>query len=542
MAAATEEETSMMAKSAGAAAGKKQSKSSRKKKHNAPHLMVDSGYVSGSLGENSQGGCYPGFSQMTNNSSGYEDDPASFPEEDSFSALLQDQRLSDPTSDIFSSRKLAKDRPRDRGPAATGTFVSMLRHHQSGTGPAAAAAAAAAAGGHNQVIHHHHRHHQQQIQSPQASKMANLSPASQQNYHATNHHGGVFGGSGNAASNGSSNGNNNGPGSNFFATNDPAHAKTLTASSGYCSFGSTSPKVGKCPDDVDGSSVISSSHRSNLTSSFSTFSSHSSRVSSPCSNSDPLKMYHTLSPAGVFPSGQMVGSQCGATSNSLGGVSDGSGYLKHTLRFNNSYVHHSNNHSHSQPQPHPGSLHPQHVRRHSDEMSSAATRPWVHSSQSSRYSYSGSELSDDLLENLPTTYRRDSFSKNQSLPLPDSMQQNLGMGTEYENGTSFSQSQNGFMGPDATIPLSHFNNAFGSGSGTQDRVAGSFNSQERHCNSQDRVFSQDGQYTGDMYPPNLIHSQSSSSNMVIGDMESFASTFSEEADYFNMLHASSQVK
>jgi len=533
MAAVTEEELSeaaVMAKSA--AASKKPSKSRKKKPHFAPHHAVDPGYVSGSLGENSQGGCFPGFSQMTNNSSGYEDDPASFPDEDSFSALLQDQRLSDPTHDMFSSKKFGKDRPYgDRGPAAaTGTFVSMLRHQSGATGGGTGTAR-----GHNQVVHYHHH---QQIQSPQATPMANLSPASQHNFPAaTNNHGLFHSGGGNATS-----ANN---GSEFFGSNDMARTKnSLTASSGYCSFGSTSPKVGKGADDIDGSSVLSSSHRSNLTSSFSTFSSHSSRVSSPCSNSDPLKMYHA--PGNVFPSGQMMGSQCGA-SNSLGGVSDGSGYLKHTLRLSNSYVHqHHNNHSHPQhQQPHPGSLHSQHVRRHSDEMSSSATRPWVHSSQSSRYSYSGSELSDDLLDNLPTTNRRDSFSKNQPLPLPDSMQPNLGMGTEYENGTSFSQSQNGFIGPDATIPLSHFYNNSLSGNGTQDRVtAGSFSSQEKQF-SQDRVFcSQDGQYTGEMYPnPIPSHGSSGASNMVIGDMESFASTFSEETEYFtSILHASSQVK
>ena len=68
-----------------------------------------------------------------------------------------------------------------------------------------------------------------------------------------------------------------------------------------------------------------------------------------------------------------------------------------------------------------------------------------YSSQSSRYSFATSELSDEQIEKLLTTFRSDSFSKNQSLPLPESMQREFfpvvaGMGMEFE--------QNGGLGMD----------------------------------------------------------------------------------------------
>ena len=465
----------------------------RKKKNPVGLSGGDTGYGSGGsqgyVSGNSQGGSYQGFSQMTNGSSGYEEEASSFPEEDSFVALLQDQRLSDPSADAVTG-KFGKDKARGRGP---GSFVGVFGQ-QGMTGQ-------------SRMMQHH------PMQSPPASQLANLSP-SQQHYPMM--------------SNGSFGSGNNG---DFLGTSFNQTKNNLTASSGYCSFRSTSPKLGKPADDIDGSSVVSSSHRSNLTSSYSTFSSNSSRVSSPCSNSDPLKTYHALSPAGgLFPGGQAIGSQCGA----VVGVTDGSGYLKHSLRVNNSFAQHHHHHH----QPVPLQQH-HHVRRHSDEISNASTRPWQYSSQSSRVSHSGSELSDDLLESLPTTNRRDSFSKSHTLPLPESMQQNLGMGMEYKNGMEFSQSQNGFMGPDSTIPLSHYDSTF-TGAGTPD---GPFGSQERSY-SQDRVFSQDGQYSADMYV-NLLqhHGSSGGSNMVVGDMESFASTFSEETEYLaSILQANGQVK
>ncbi len=474
-------------------APKKSTKHRKKKNPMAARagLSADCGYGSGNsqgyLSGNSQGGCFPGFSQTTNGSSGYEDD-ASF--EDNFVSLLQNQHLSDPDGTL-PGRKLGKAKSQEHS-----GFMGMLNgsQHNNPTGQ-------------NRMLQHVH--------SPQSTQMPGLSPASQnfppqllsynqfQRQSSANDAVGVAGNS--------------------------RVKDILSSSSGYSSFRGSSPKVVKPGDDIDGSSVISSSHRSNLTSSFSTFSSNSSRVSSPCSNSDPLKAYNALSPAGnMFAPGQVIGSQGSA------GMAEGNLYMKPSLRVNNNkpFGSHSR-HGHQQQ---PVKLPTGHARRLSDE----ATRPWVNSPQSSRYSYSGSELSDDLLESLPTAHRRDSFSKSHPLPLPDSMQPSAGMGMEYENGMNFSSnhSQNGFVGSDATIPLCHYNSSF-QGTGTQDSSSGPIGSQERGS------FSQDGHYSADMYV-NMMHSHASSgggSNMVIGDMESFASTFSEETEYFaSILQVNGRVK
>ena len=84
---------------------------------------------------------------------------------------------------------------------------------------------------------------------------------------------------------------------------------------------------------------------------------------------------------------------------------------------------------------------PYSTMRRSSEGSGSSWRSYssqrTNSSQSSRYSSSGSELTDELLENLPTDSRRSSFTKQQPLPLPESMQQ-LGFVME-PGGMEFSQ-------------------------------------------------------------------------------------------------------
>ena len=448
-------------------------------------LSGDYGYGSGSsqvyMSGNSQGGGYVQYSQGTG-SSGYAEEPSSIPEEE---VLTQQLRLGNPGD----SNKVLMD----GGKCQDTTMVS--------SGPQGVVS----------VQHHmmqqqsYARHHHHQIQSPPGSQYPNLSPSHQHHTLISAHH----------------------SGSRRDVLN---RAKNHTASSGYCSIRSSPPPRSiKSPDDTDGSSIVSSSLRgstlTNSFSTFSTFSSSSSRIPSPCSNSDPIRAYHSLSPGatGLFPSGNSPGLQCAATA----------GAERHgfSLRVNNSFA----------PQHHHQPPHQHHERRHSDELRSiAGTRPWQFGD--SKYSNS-SELSDELLESLPPGNRRHSFSKNQPLPLPKSMQHNFGMGIKYEREAS--QPQNGFMGSsDSTLPLRHFDTLSGSVSSTQERVFSQDYSQER-AYSQEKMFSQDGQFSGDATYMSMMphHGNSDGSNMVVGDMDSFASAFSEETEYFeSLLQANSPVK
>jgi hypothetical protein len=268
-------------------------------------------------------------------------------------------------------------------------------------------------------------------------------------------------------------------------------------SSGYSSFRSSE----KSPDDIDNASIISSGIRS-------TVSTNSSRVSTPCSGSDRT--------ATLFqPTTNQI---LGGGHQQRGPDIEGGAYNKHSLRMNSSY---------------PQTGH--HVRHHSDEISNSS-RGWTCSSQSSRYSYSGSELSDDILDSLPTDVRKNSFSKSEPLPLPESMQPNFseGMGMEYrDQGMEFSQS---FMEhSSSTMPLRHYGNT-------------SAFSTSQH--SHDGVFSQDSSHLsgggGDRYDTyiNMVHHLSSpgssivspSNNMVIGNMETFTHTLSEETQYYDNLY------
>ncbi len=267
----------------------------------------------------------------------------------------------------------------------------------------------------------------------------------------------------------------------------------------------------------DDSSVVSGSLRSSImTNSHSTFSSNSSRVSSPCSNSGPNEMLRSHPPAS--PRFNFVNTSLHAQ------VNDG-GYPRDTY-----------------------------ARRQSGG-DTWSERSWK-SSQSSRYSFTGSELSDDLLENLPTSTRK-SFTKMQPLPLPQSMQSFNGM--ECGNGSlrdeqgmmdflpsqqmpnsdpqSFlSQIQPDNPGqsnsdPFATLPLHHID-----GNQAAMDVARGNGFSALHTT----IFSQEAPNEYDLIFNDLPYT-ASTSNMMMGDMSSFAATLSEETQYFEHM-ISSRVK
>ena len=224
-------------------------------------------------------------------------------------------------------------------------------------------------------------------------------------------------------------------------------------------------------------------------------------------------------------------------------------FKHHSLRVSYSYPsqHQQMDHTHSST-----------IRRHSDEISNSS-RAWTnYSSQSSRYSYSGSELSDEVLEGLPSDLRRrNSFSKNSPLPLPESMQpqpqHGMGMGgMEFgsgDGGMGFSQShsqQNGFLDHTcSTMPLRHYGNGRGGGS--------AFSSQSSHGDAGGGgVFSsQDSSHlSGDGYEAYISRMHymspgssivSPSNNMVVGNMETFTQTLSEETQYYETVYQPGQL-
>ena len=302
--------------------------------------------------------------------------------------------------------------------------------------------------------------------------------------------------------------------------------QTETASSGYSSFrGYSPPKAGsvsrKSPSD-DGSVIAGSLRSSLLTNSYSTFSSNSSRLSSPCSNSgrsDTMRQ-HLQSP---LPPQFMV-------QRPPPGPKGESGYnLKHSLRVNS----------------YPSKPNAAYLRRHSD-VDELSERSWnTYSSQSSHYSY---ELSDEQLDSLPMDIRRNSFSKNQPLPLPESMQHDFsGVGMEYglQNGdpnasylnepspmqigvNDIHDSNDVHAHLTGTLPLRHFD--------VDSEMSHSFPSHPAELSPLGGLFDQ-GPHGTNTY----IFDNSQPTNMVVGNMASFASSLPEETQYLeNLLH--SQVK
>ena len=356
-------------------------------------------------------------------------------------------------------------------------------------------------------------------------------------------------------------------GNDSFPGSVPPHhnnGKTSrNSSSGYSSFRSSSPakhlvpgNVNKSPSD-DGSVSLRGSL---MTNSYSTFSSNSSRVSSPSSNSgrsDHLRPYPPHMPSNLLAMTPHSHHLQANTPGAMGGAhfempttqSMGMGYpFKHSLRMSNSY---------NQKQAY--------VRRNSqdsyDSQSDSSTRSWQYSSQSSRYSFARSELSDEQIEKLPT-FRRDSFSKNQPLPLPESMQQDFpsvaaGMGMEFEqNGTlemdfintstADHQSQQSQPSPlqhnvsdpstcttavgshqmhVSTLPLHHL-----------DHAAASLSPVGRTMFAASQVYSQDSGINDDVFfGGHGTMRTMSSPNMALGDMASFANSLPEETQYLEHL-------
>lgn len=280
----------------------------------------------------------------------------------------------------------------------------------------------------------------------------------------------------------------------------------------------------------DDSSVISGSLRSsNMTNSYSTFSSNSSRVSSPCSNSgrsDVLRPHPPVSPR---------------------------------FNFVNTPLHAQVNDARYPPMKQGFSPREAYTRRQSSDTWSE--RSWK-SSQSSRYSFTGSELSDDLLENLPSSARKHSFSKMHPLPLPDSMHNEF-TGMECGNGTMgdehgmmeflssqpipngdthlfLSQIQPDNLGqsnsdPLATLPLHHLENNHAAMDVTN---SNGFSALHTGLFSQEAPEAPNGEY--DLIYNDLPYT-ASTSNMMMGDMSSFAVTYSEETHYYEHM-LSSRVK
>lgn len=175
------------------------------------------------------------------------------------------------------------------------------------------------------------------------------------------------------------------------------------SSSGYSSCGSPKGVHRKSPSDDSSVAGAASIHSNPMTNSYSTFSSNSSRLSSPGNGSNRGDGVHHI-PVG----GPLQQNQYSKTSPRGGGVDPTKPPypLQQSLRMSSG-----------------SSSTTARNRLMDDTMSESSGRSWVYSSQSSRYS-TFSELSDEVLERLPTDQlRRHSFTKAQPLPLPESMQE-----------------------------------------------------------------------------------------------------------------------
>ncbi len=318
------------------------------------------------------------------------------------------------------------------------------------------------------------------------------------------------------------------------------------ASSGYYSNRSISPgKVfggssRRSPSD-DGSSVSSSvpgygaaSHRSSIHSnSYSTFSeSTSSRLSSPSSNSgrsDSLRLHPHQPPSPMTP---FLMPKPPLSVGTRGFVTGGDHKvpLKHSVQM---------------PVSRAGV---NYMRRYSDDVHSE--RSWCsYSSHSSRYS---SELSDDILEKLPSGSRKNSFAKIQPLPLPESMEHQFSQEMPDE-GMEFSSSggQGDLLYLNEPSPMQTgvndvHDHSLPAGGISGHRVQGTLPLHHYGIHSQE-IPSQDTPHVG-LYTQ-LLNSDACQSeyddkfrvmspNMMVGDMASFASTLPEETHFFETLLSS----
>ena len=327
----------------------------------------------------------------------------------------------------------------------------------------------------------------------------------------------------------------------FGARNYLSKGSGTPASSGYSSFRSFSPpKAGmisrKSPSDIDENSVISSSFRSNSlhANSYSTFSSNSSRVSSPCSNSgrsDTLRQPH--------PSQSPMSFMVPKAPQTM----DSGGYplMRQTLRMNHHpSAYQSRQHSVAPPQ---ATTTTPRVRQSDENSESSSRSTRQYSSHSSRYSFSGSELSDELLDSLPSS-RRNSFTKNNPLPLPESMQRQFSEALDFHSGSAAGDDN---MGMEFS-PQSNSGGGGGGGGGGyhvnhQIQLSGLSDSSQASENLQptlplhhyDNGFTQsmygDSSASNDSYDVLFSEVRAMSPNMVLGDMASFANTLPDETHY-----------
>lgn len=500
-------------------------------------IVTDHGYFSG--GSQSQASS----SQMTYNSPDYDRGYASLHGDEEISLILQKQRLSDP-SDIATTMHQQNQGyvPTNQIGLSNHVTQNVRASRQSGREssiPAGSIHLTPPPLLFNKPLHipshtfqSPHLEYSHLVQPPQSSPLHSLTHnqtvSNQHTSHLTAFH-------------------HNQDRMNLYR----AQKRNHTTSTGYSNFRSYSPpKAGiasgrKSPGED--SSVISSSLRSsNLTNSYSTFSSSSSRVSSPCSNSERSDM---LRPQSLIPNYNHGGFSNGnlnlhAQVNQLDSAN--AGYpLKQSLKMMNSFL-------------------PKETYRRRQSSDSYSQRSSLYSSHSSRYSFSGSETGNDLLESLPTGFKRESFARMQPLPLPESMQEEF-IAIDHENLSKspnvtidplssqchdsndmsaalyfdhsrfdyMDQSNSDPLSTSLTLPLHHFDGSNNLGIGPancnsfSDYAQGGHFSQEHPGDDCDMIFSDLG--------------AGSSSNMIVGDMSSFANTLPEENQYLEHL-ISSQVK
>ena len=276
-----------------------------------------------------------------------------------------------------------------------------------------------------------------------------------------------------------------------------------SSSSGYSSC--YSPKGGggnlhrKSPSD-DGSVPGATLQNNLMTTSYSTFSSNSSRVSTPSNGGRGDGMHtHHLHNQFMPPKTSPRGDQ---TQNFP---------LQHAMRMPISYP-----------------------RRQMDEMSRSSGRSWHYSSQSSQYSYTGSEFSEEAIENLPTDIRRDGFTKTTPLPLPESMQDQFDVPLKMGTGMDYSPPQ----GNGAETVMSDSGHYQNPNSPMQMDFQGDRTMPLYHLPPES------GYIPNDAHLPLFSHSQCTTdydlayfggSNMVVGDMVTFSNTLPDETESLEKL-------
>ena len=186
------------------------------------------------------------------------------------------------------------------------------------------------------------------------------------------------------------------------------------------------------------------------------------------------------------------------------------------------------------------------------------------SSQSSRSSAPPSELSDDLLESLPSVdERKSSFSRVQPLPLPDSMQQRFTSDQQPEPpSSSHAQGPANLQnllhgGPPGGGGDPHSPMQIGGGGGSDggdhmvamvmgEHLATALTTEDGGTHPLHHMTSTTGYYDSfplqrgnpvmmNGYAPALMNQMRASPNMVVGDMASLSGVFMDETQYLENL-------